>query len=159
MAAKKKKVDTQLIFEEYKLFVATAEKNSDRRQIANSFFLTFHSLLLTGTGYLTTISEDSWLIILSFLGIISSYLWVMKINSFRQLNSGKFKVIHELEEYLPYQLFKKEWDYLGQGEDRKKYKKLTVVETGVPYIFMLMYAFFILTRVIPYLCAFLSKLC
>ncbi len=154
MAAKKKNIDKQLIFEEYKLFVATAEKNSDRRQIANSFFLTFNSLLLTGTGYLTTTNQDSWLIILSFLGVISSFLWVTKINSFRQLNSGKFKVIHDLEKYLPYQLFKKEWEYLGKGKDRKKYKKLTVVETGVPYLFMLMYVFFILIRVAPYVGSF-----
>ena len=91
------------------------------------------------------------------MGILSSFLWVTTINSYRQLNSGKFKVIHDLEEYLPYALFKKEWNYLGKGIQRRKYKKLTLVETGVPYTFMLLYGFLILIQIIPYLCLLWSS--
>lgn len=147
------KEDKRIIFEEYKLYVQTAENNSDRRQTANNFFLSFNSLLISGTGFLIATTGKSWLILLSLVGIISSFLWVTTINSYRQLNSGKFKVIHDLEKHLPYALFKKEWDYLGKGEIRKKYKKLTLVETGVPYTFMILYGFLILIQIIPYLCS------
>ena len=146
------KEQKKIIFEEYKLYVQTAENNSDRRQTANNFFLSFNSILMSGTGFLIATTGEYWLILLSFIGIISSFLWVTTINSYRQLNSGKFKVIHDLEEHLPYALFKKEWDYLGKGENQKKYKKLTVVEIGVPYAFMLLYGFLVLIQIIPYLC-------
>ncbi len=147
------KEDKKTIFEEYKLYIQTVENNSNRRQIANNFFLSFNSILISGTGFLIATTGKSWLILLSLIGIISSFLWVTTINSYRQLNSGKFKVIQDLEEYLPYALFKKEWDYLGKGKIIKKYKKLTLVETGVPYIFMILYGFLILMQIIPYLCS------
>ena len=139
------KEDKKIIFEEYKIYVQTAENNSNRRQTANNFFLSFNSILISGTGFLIATTGKLWLILLCLVGIISSFLWVTTINSYRQLNSGKFKVIHDLEEHLPYALFKKEWDYLGKGEIRKKYKKLTLVETGVPYTFMILYGFLILS--------------
>ncbi len=144
-----KKEDRKIIFEEYKLYIQTAENNSNRRQTANNFFLSFNSLLISMTGFLIATTGKSWLVLLSFIGVISSILWVTTINSYRQLNSGKFKVIHDLEEHFPYALFKKEWDYLGKGEVRKKYKKLTLVETGVPYTFIILYGCLILIQIIP----------
>ena len=145
------KDDKRIIFEEYKLYVQTAENNSDRRQTANNFFLSFNSILMSCTGFLVATTKESWLILLSLIGIISSILWVTTINSYKQLNSGKFKVIHDLEKHLPYALFKKEWDYLGKGKIKEKYKKLTLIETGVPYTFMILYGFLILIQIISYL--------
>lgn len=147
----KSKADKEIILEEYKLYVQTAENNSNRRQTANNFFLSFNSILLSGTGFLIATTGKSWLILLSLIGIISSILWITTINSYRQLNSGKFKVIHDLEEHLPYALFKKEWNYLGKGEIKQKYRKLTVVETGVPYSFIILYGILMLIQVIPYM--------
>jgi hypothetical protein len=143
--------EQNLLLEQYKLYVGTAERNSDRRHLSNNFFLTFNSLILTGAGYLTTTDKDSWLILLSILGIIIAFLWLTTINSYRQLNTGKFKVIHEIEEKLPYPLFKKEWEYLGQVKNSKKYKKLTVVETGIPCVFIIMYGIFLFIKIIPFL--------
>ena len=140
----------KIIFEEYKLYVQTAENNSNRRQTANNFFLSFNSILMSGTGFLIATNGEYWLILLSLIGIMSSFLWVTTIKSYKQLNSGKFKVIHEIEKSLPYALFKKEWAYLGEGECHKKYKKLTVVETGIPYIFMILYTLLILIQIISY---------
>jgi hypothetical protein len=149
--ADKNNKDKNLLMEQYKLYVGTAEKNSDRRQISNNFFLAFNSVILTGTGYLATTEKDLWLILVSILGLVSAFLWVTTINSFRQINTGKFKVIHEIEKKLPYPLFKKEWKYLGEGKNKKKYIKLTVVESGIPYVFMIMYGLFILLKLIPFL--------
>ena len=61
--------------------------------------------------------------------------WYIVIRSFRQLNSGKFKALHELEEKLAFPFFKREWDLLKEGTERKTYWRLTVVETFVPIIF------------------------
>jgi len=130
--------DKEIILEEYKLFVATAEKVSDRRQSANNFFLTLNSIVLTLSGYLSTLDIQSWYYTISVMGIFISYFWLKTIKSYRQLNTGKFKVIHDIEKRLPIALFNDEWTYLGRGKT-KEYIKLTVVESGIPVIFMALY--------------------
>jgi hypothetical protein len=57
------------------------------------------------------------------------------LENYRKLNSGKFKVIHEIEKELPLNLFEYEWEKLGKGNDPKLYKKLSNVEKIIPYIF------------------------
>ena len=54
--------------------------------------------------------------------------------SFRQLNRGKFDVIHALERRLPVRIFAAEWDALGRGEDPSKYKPFTKTEIWFPRI-------------------------
>ena len=66
-------------------------------------------------------------------------IMVFVIRSYRQLNTGKFATLTELEEQLPYQFFKREWELLEQGKSYKKYWKLTVVETGLSMIFLIMF--------------------
>lgn len=133
-----------IILEQYKLYVETAEKVSDRRQSSNNFFLTLNSVLLAFTGFLTGLSFAIWHIILAFAGVCISILWLLTLKSFRNLNTGKFKVIHCLEEKLPIKLFKDEWQCLGEGKDRKRYLKLSVVEQGVPIVFMILYILIII---------------
>lgn len=133
----------EIILEQYKLYVNTAEKVSDRRQSSNNYFLTINSVILTLLGYLVTTSIEFWYLLIAMVGIIISYFWLKTIKSYRQLNSGKFKVIHDIEKKLPVSLFKDEWSYLGRGKT-KQYIKLTAVEKGVPIIFMLMYIFIII---------------
>jgi hypothetical protein len=53
------------------------------------------------------------------------YVWWRVVYSYRQLNSGKFAVIHEMERVMPMALFKGEWVAMGEGKDHKKYLPLT----------------------------------
>jgi len=138
--------DREIILEQYKLYVNTAEKVSDRRQSANNFFLTLNSVLLAFSGYLTTTIVKYWYFAIAFLGISISYFWLKTIKSYRQLNTGKFKVIFDIENKLPLSLFKDEWNYLDQGET-KKYSKLTVVESAVPVVFIVLYVLLIVIMI------------
>ena len=76
-------------------------------------------------------------------GISLSAAWYIIIRSYRQLNSGKFAALHELEEKLAYPFFKREWELLGMVEKERpktsRYWKLTVVETFLPFIFSILY--------------------
>jgi len=60
-------------------------------------------------------------------------------NSYRQLNSGKFKALEELEENLIYPFFKKEWKILKQGKNRSKYWEITDAEKILPYTFGILF--------------------
>ena len=64
--------------------------------------------------------------------MLLSASWYVVIRSYRQLNSAKFKALHELEEQLDYPFFKREWDFLEKGEKKNRYWKLTIVETFLP---------------------------
>ena len=124
----------EILLNQYKLYVNTAEKVSDWRQTSNNFFLTLNSVLLAFTGFLTTLNFAIWHTILAFAGICISVLWFLTITSFRKLNSGKFKVIHDMERKLPFKAFGNEWNYL-----ENKYVKISLVEQGIPIIFFLLY--------------------
>ena len=80
------------------------------------------------------------------LGISLSISWLITIRSYRQLNTGKFKALHELEEKLAYPFFKREWSLLGKNEGKGKniYFKLTIVETFLPVIFCIPFLYFII---------------
>lgn len=132
------------LLEIYKLHAELADRVSQRREGANRLFVS----LLTGTLIFLvallrygaeTMPVGAILTAVSIFGIFLSAAWYIIIRSYRQLNSGKFAALHELEEKLAYPFFKREWELLEEGKSRSRYWKLTVVETFLPVIFTLLY--------------------
>lgn len=132
---------TKHLLEQYKLYVEMADRISTRRSKANTFFLSVNTLLVTVIGILTRLESGfeilnpSWVLTTSFAGILFSWTWLSIINSYRQLNTGKFKVINTVEDRLPLAMYKAEWSYLKPKGKPSRYKQLTVVEVLVPKIF------------------------
>lgn len=127
-------------FEQYKMYVESAEKVSDRRANANAFFISLNTMLVSIIGYFSS-RFDSDLLLLLFLsgaGILTAMLWYRLIISYGQLNSAKFEIIQALEEELPAQLFKEEWDLLLK-QSEQSYLTLTQTEKSVPALFGLLY--------------------
>jgi len=132
------------IFEQYKLYVEMADQVSNRRNIANTFFLTLHTLLLGVIGFSIEKGPkivDRWIIFFPLMGILLLCLtWWMIVRSYRQLNTGKFLIIGEFETKLPASPYwSAEWKALGEGKDIKKYIPLSHVENWVPIIFAFLY--------------------
>lgn len=136
--------EKQELLEIYKLHAELADRVSQRREGANRIFVS----LLTGTliflaAFLRyggeTMPIDAILTTISIFGIFLSAAWYIIIRSYRQLNSGKFAALHELEEKLAYPFFKREWELLEEGKKRSRYWKLTIVETFLPFIFFILY--------------------
>ena len=126
-----------------------ADRVSQRRQAANRFYIS----LLSGLGGLYLLLEKILhtqpnIIIWAILIIIISLLWWLTINSYRQLNSGKFKVIHEMEQQLPFACYDREWDYLGRGKNGKLYRQLSKVEGYVPLVIIVLSAMVITTSLL-----------
>lgn len=128
--------------EQYKIYVGSAEKVSDRRNNVNTFYLTLTTSITGVIGYVKTnnIQNDQYLIIgLSISAILICIYWVNILENYRKLNSGKFKVIHDIEKQLPLNLFDFEWEKLGRGNNNKLYKKMSNVEKGIPFIFGILF--------------------
>jgi hypothetical protein len=133
------------LLQQYKLYVEMADKISERRQSANSYFLTVNSIIVSLLGALCGLGLASqcpnwrcFLPLICLLGIIISIVWATLILSYRQLNSGKFEVIHMMESQLPAAPYDTEWKILEEGKG-KRYLPFTHVEQLVPYIFAGLY--------------------
>ncbi|HNX78043.1 MAG TPA: hypothetical protein PLM07_18445 [Candidatus Rifleibacterium sp.] len=147
------KEEITIVLEQYKLLVDSTEKVYEKRQSANSFFLTLNAGLFTILGYLygkdADISLRFMAYILPIFGIAICYYWARVIDSYKQLNCGKFKVIEQIETHLPLALFTAEWFALAKGENPVIYHPVTNLERRIAIFFLITYVF-ILLYVIPF---------
>lgn len=127
------------ILEQYKLYVEMADRISARRALANTFFVTLNTAVLT---LIATVWTDhsrvaaGWLAIplVILLGLCLAWFWVVR--SYRQLNAGKYVVVGALERRLPASPYwSAEWAALGEGRDKARYWPLTHLEKWVPCLF------------------------
>ena len=126
------------LFEQYRLYVELTDRVSQRRSIANSFFITANATLITVASWFKDYFGD-YMFLVSTTGILLSLFWFFCIKSYGQLNSGRFKIICEIERMLPLNLFSYEWELLGRGKSRKKYWPLARVERTVALLFITLY--------------------
>jgi hypothetical protein len=130
----------KLLIEQYKLYVDTTNKVSDRRGTAHTLLLTVNTSLVAVYGLVlgkdTALSavHGPWVWLVPAVGILVTITWFVLIRAYRTLNSGKFKVISELEKRLPARLFDLEWQYLQRGEEWL-HTPLTHVEQYIPVAF------------------------
>jgi hypothetical protein len=134
------------LLEQYKLFVGTSLDITSKRLESNKFHLTLNSVVFGIASYMTTLNQYAVIVLLSSIGILISCVWRKNILAYKELNSAKFKVIHELEAYLPACLFKcEEKHYL------KKYHGLTSTEKYYPLIFVVLYLIVIMLALLSFL--------
>lgn len=128
------------LLEIYKLHAELADRVSQRREAANRL----HLGLLSGLGLFAGVSADFGVtdyltsfvfLAVGILGAVISLSWWIVIRSYRQLNTGKFETLNELEDKIAFPFFRREWEILGQGKNRNRYWKLTTVETILPIVF------------------------
>jgi hypothetical protein len=143
---------TDHLIEQYKLYVEMADNISTRRSQTNAFYITVLSGLLAvlalAADKFAGAAQDASFIAVAILGIVLCVVWYINLESYRQLNSGKYKTIHEMEQRLPFPCFDREWEIMSmRGEDGKpKFTRLTRVEKfvpillGIPFLFLLVYA-------------------
>ena len=132
------------ILEQYKIYVEMADRVSARRNLANVFFLTLHTTVLTAIGFAfqkIELVSPRWLTLFPMTGILTMCLvWWWLIQSYRQLNTAKYTVVGLLEKRLPSSPYwSAEWKELGEGKDLNKYLPLTSLERIIPILFGVIY--------------------
>lgn len=127
------------LFEQYKLYVESAERISERRVSANNYLLTVNAFLVTLYGLMAASPyRGGWAVLVPVAGVLVSLTWHRIIISYRDLNTVKFKVIHELEQQMPAALYDYEWQKAEKGRG-KAYHPLTHLERWVPITFIVLY--------------------
>jgi hypothetical protein len=138
--------DRAEFFELYKIMVSSSEALVSRRQVVNTFFLTINGLLLTAVGLFLRGGahghvrfQASGILVLALAGAALCFAWRSLIISFGQLNTGKFKIIGEMERSLAASIFGAEWEALECGRNPKVYRSFTSREIYVPIAFGTLY--------------------
>jgi amino acid permease len=130
------------VLEQYKLYLEMTDRISQRRQTANSFFVTLNTAVVGLLGYVDAKLPDAaerFYLLISFSGVMLCLLWYRLIRSYRDLNTAKFAVLHTIERLLPLKPYSAEWDYVGRGSHSRFYKPFTHVEINVPWLFFALY--------------------
>lgn len=140
-----------VLFEQYKLYVESADKISERRVAANNYLLTVNAFLVTLYGLVAASRFNTfWTILVPVAGFLVALTWHRIITSYRDLNTVKFKVIHELEQHMPAALYDYEWQKAEEGRG-KAYHPLSHLERWVPVVFMLLYVLLAIIGVVDWL--------
>ena len=132
------------LFDQYKLYVELMDRVSQRRENTNKFYITLLAALFTINA-----SNTGWVnhpILPSVLGIIFCVIWLIHIRSFRLLNQSKFKVIHEMEQQLPYPCFDREWQFIQAQERKSSYVLLSQIEQMIPVFMGLLFITFLVFK-------------
>lgn len=127
----------------YQVAVEMAERITQRRQTANTFGLALNTALASLFSVFLAISKPHpaiyIVIVMALVGIWSDVIWWLMIRSYRKLNEVKYKVIHELEQSLPAQIYTREWKLLGEENRWRKYWPVSHIESLTPWGFMVIY--------------------
>jgi hypothetical protein len=128
----------------YQLMVQSSESLVARRQSVNTFFVTINGALLTAIGLVIRSSGGESVAALGLMaigvaGLLFCVAWHSLIKSFGQLNAGKFKVIHRLEDHLAARIYAAEWEALERGENPDVYRSFTSREIWVPRVAIAIY--------------------
>ena len=124
------------LLEQYKLYVQSAENISSNRIATSRYLLTLNAALLALYSlHLSNLDSGYLALAVPVAGVLVSVLWYRIIKSYGNLNGIKFEIIHKLEEHLPVDLFKTEWDVVKERSG-KPYTPVTKIEQWLPLLFV-----------------------
>jgi hypothetical protein len=131
------------LLQQYVTYVEMADNISARRGLANTFFLTLNTAVITTITVFSPhqLHQVGWGLLIPLAVIIGQCLtWFAMVRSYRQLNAAKYAVIGALERKLPASPYwSAEWAALGEGKDRSLYWPITHLEQAVPLMFAAAY--------------------
>jgi hypothetical protein len=135
----------------FELYLATAEKVSDRRAQANAWMLSVNSAIVALYGYLQAdkmavgaAQKAVWLWAIPAAGAIVCLAWAALLTSYRKLNRAKFTVLTEIEADLPVALFTRE----REAYRRDRRRSLSNIERLIPGCFALLHAVMLVAAIV-----------
>lgn len=133
------------LFQQYKLYVESAEKVSEWRSVANRLMVTLNSVIIGAFAYgiLDLVKTNSKDLIYALrviaipcaIGLTISFVWNRMINSYAKINEIKYGIITELEKEMPAAVYSCE----GKRAESEKHTNISSWEKHISVILMLIY--------------------
>ncbi len=142
-----------LIFQQYKLYSEQKEAFITRSFAINRFYLCL-SIILLVLSYLTKNAVFAYMIplsaLISIIGIGSTMLWWMNMDSYNMLIKIKFaKVLEVIEQQLPVQPYKDEYKGIEEFRRDKKMFLFSDMQKTFAVIIFIMFFVSLLESLIP----------
>lgn len=143
MTNQESNADDELL-ELYKFYADTSNEVSNRRLRTNRFFVSLLTAVLVAMPIVIDLSDLTavrlgGMVLIAVVGLGLCVLWFFNIYSYKQLNKGKYTVIHNMEKQLTYSCYTREWAELGEGDSLRRYITHWKVERLVPGLMALPY--------------------
>jgi hypothetical protein len=121
----------------YTAYIKTAERNIDRRFLANRFFFTIAAgIAIAASVLLGALPSTRTLYIIGTIVlaalIFNSVAWTLAVAYFRRLSSVKYAVLQEVESVLSVKPFTREWEIMKAK--RGVLPGNTIIELGIPML-------------------------
>lgn len=123
--------DSDHKFDQYKMFVDSAEKNSENRIKQSNFYLTINLAFLSYT--IAQGLDLPRLIIAAAIGVTICVVWLLTISNYAKRNGVKFDIINEMENDFN-ALFSEEWKRVKILTPLSRYEKTVAVIFIVAYV-------------------------
>jgi hypothetical protein len=135
------------LLEQHKHFVETTMRYWGHIETANHFFLSLHTIILSGFTYLLTSSVIIPTAVLAMLVIVSCAMalqWLMILRSLQKLNQVRHEIIQEWETNLPARPYQAEYDklYLDKTPRYLKYFRIQRLYMLIPLLVFVSYLVF-----------------
>jgi len=129
------------LLKQYEIYIEMSDRVSSRRMQINTFFITVFSSLLAISAFVFKMDPkiDSglykfFLPWVPLFGCILSIIWYQSIQSFKILNSSKFKIITAIEKELPCPGYSYEWKFVKKISPTPT--TATIIESFMSIIFL-----------------------
>lgn len=145
---------TQIILEQYKLYMEMLDRSTKRRMDTNALFISIHTVMVTIVSLFNR--GNPWaLLAVAAAGIAFSILWRALLIHYNTINRVKWDVLYDMEQFLPYKPFyaeyyeklkridKKTWrsgNNIPPEENPQAYYAISRQEKALPWFFGFLYA-------------------
>ncbi len=145
--------DRDLIFQQYRLFSEQKESFITRSFGINRFYLCLCIVLLLLVQFTKPIFFAYGIplsVFLSIVGISTTVLWWMNMDSYNMLIKIKFaKVLEEMEKQLPYQPYADEYKGIKDYRENKKMFLFSDMQKTFAVLVFLMFFLALIDGIIP----------
>jgi hypothetical protein len=109
--------DRDLKLEQYRMMFESTQKVTEQRLTVNNLFFTLTATIfsigfIVGKTFEFSITGMGGMIISNGLAYTVTFYWEKLVGSYGKLNTGKFKVIDNIEKKLRTNMFEEEWNIL-----------------------------------------------
>lgn len=155
-------IEKKIHFEEFRVFLETAERTTDRRLELIKSNASLAILIMAGIGAIASwsygkvaVTPFATIVIgaIAFLAVLFCRWWWRQLVSYKQLNSAKFEVLNQMAPLLvfpeateprcqSYEPFRREWEILKEKQSLERFGKgfalaASPSEITVPVSFMI----------------------
>jgi len=148
--------EKQVLFEQYKMLVDSAQKSEERRKDLNSIFLTINWIFFTVLSQMTHLNDikSGSILVLGVLLIIATIIsihWLVLISSYKRLNYINYALIRSFENLLPTSIFSLKTDIMAELDTgANKGNVILEKETLIPKLFLAIYLIYLGIVVLNY---------